>query len=134
VIAWTDGRALVATGSPFDPVVFGGRTHRIGQGNNAFVFPGVGLGALVAEAREITDGMFAAAARRLAEEIRDEDLQAGSLFPPISDLRRITAAIATSVVRQAQRDGVGRAPDEERLAATIAEAMWFPEYLPYLAI
>ncbi len=132
VLAWTDGQALVATGSPFSPVTFGGRTHRIGQGNNAFVFPGVGLGALVAEAREVTDGMFAAAARRLAEEIRDEDLAAGSLFPPIADLRRVTAGIAAAVVAAAHRDGVAGAALPVSVPAAIAEAMWFPAYLPYV--
>jgi malic enzyme len=111
-------------------VTFAGRTHRIGQSNNAFVFPGVGLGALVTEAREITDGMFAAAARRLAEETRPEDLQAGSLFPPVADLRRVTAAIAEAVARQAQRDGVGREVPE----GAVAQAMWFPDYLPYVAV
>jgi malic enzyme len=130
VIAWTEGRALVATGSPFPPVVFRGRTHRIGQGNNAFVFPGVGLGALLAEAREITDGMFAAAARRLAEEIRDQDLAEGSLYPPVADLRRVTASIAEAVARQAHREGVGReiGPD------AVAREMWFPAYLPYVPV
>jgi malate dehydrogenase (oxaloacetate-decarboxylating) len=132
VMAWTEGRALVATGSPFPPVTWAGRTHRIGQGNNAFVFPGLGLGALLAEAREITEGMFAAAARRLAEEIQDRDLQAGSLFPPIADIRRVTAGIAGAVIRQAQRDGVGRElPDITR---AVSEAMWFPDYLPYAAV
>ena len=132
VMAWTEGRALVATGSPFPPVTWGGRTHRIGQGNNAFVFPGLGLGALLAEAREITEGMFAAAARRLAEEIQDQDLQSGSLFPTIADLRRVTAGIAEAVIRQAQRDGVGRElPDVTR---AVSEAMWFPDYLPYAAV
>jgi malic enzyme len=124
VLAWSEGRALVATGSPFPPVTFGGRTHRIGQANNAFVFPGVGLGALLAEAREITDPMFAAAAWALGAEIRDEDLAAGSLFPPVAELRRVTAGIARAVAHQAHQDGVGRAVAE----GAVAEAMWFPDY------
>jgi malate dehydrogenase (oxaloacetate-decarboxylating) len=128
LLAWTEGRALVATGSPFPPVAFGGRMCRIGQGNNAFVFPGLGLGALLAEVREITDGMFAAAARRLADEVQDADLAAGSLFPPVAEIRRVTAAIAVAVIRQAQREGVGREIAEP--AAAVAEAMWYPEYLP----
>jgi malate dehydrogenase (oxaloacetate-decarboxylating) len=134
VIAWTNGRALVATGSPFDPVTFAGRTHRIGQGNNAFVFPGVGLGAMVVEAREITDGMFAAAARRLAEEIRDDDLQAGSLFPPVEDLRRVTSGIAEAVAQQAVRDGVGRDLTVPAIAAAVADAMWMPAYPRYVPV
>jgi malate dehydrogenase (oxaloacetate-decarboxylating) len=135
VIAWTQGRALVATGSPFAPVTFAGRTHRIGQGNNAFVFPGLGLGAMIVEAGVITETMFAAAARRLADEIRDDDLQAGSLFPPIADIRRVTAGIAAAVIRQAQRDGVGRReiPDEA-ITRAVADAMWSPAYLPYVAV
>jgi malate dehydrogenase (oxaloacetate-decarboxylating) len=131
VIAWTDGRALVATGSPFPPVVRGGRTHRIGQGNNAFVFPGLGLGALVAEARAITDGMFAAAARRLAEEIRDQDLDAGSLYPPVADIRRVTVAIADTVVRQARDEGLGRPLPDHEIPAAVTQAMWYPDYVSY---
>jgi malic enzyme len=133
VVDWSQGRALVATGSPFPPVTHGGRTVRIGQCNNAFVFPGVGLGALVAEAREVTDGMFAAAARQLAEEIHDTDLRAGSLYPPIANIRRVTVGIARAVVRQARDEGVGRPLPDEAIAAAVAEAMWFPEYPPYLS-
>ena len=81
VMAWTGGRALMATGSPFEPVDVGGRKVRIGQGNNAFVFPGVGLGVLVSEAREVTDGMFAAAADALAAQLPEEDLRAGQPLP-----------------------------------------------------
>jgi malic enzyme len=130
VLAWSDGRALVATGSPFAPVTCAGRAHRIGQANNAFVFPGVGLGALLGEARVLTDAMFAAAARSLAAETRDEDLQAGSLYPRIGDLRRVTAAIAETVAAQAGRDGVGHPV----AAAAVADAMWFPEYPAYVAV
>jgi malic enzyme len=127
VLAWTDGRALMATGSPFEPVEFGGRTVRIGQGNNAFVFPGVGLGVLVSEAREVTDGMFAAAADTLAEQLPDEDRQDGSLFPRIVGLRRVTAHVAEAVVRQAVSDGVARNPPDNP-AEAVAAAMWDPVY------
>jgi malate dehydrogenase (oxaloacetate-decarboxylating) len=131
VIRWTGGQALVATGSPFAPVIHGGRTHHIGQGNNAFVFPGVGLGALVAEAREITDGVFAAAARQLASEIHQQDLESGSLFPPIADIRRVTAGIAAAVVRQARDEGVGRPLPDDQIPAAVAAAMWYPDYPSY---
>ena len=128
IAQWTEGRALVATGSPFAPVTFGGRTTRVGQGNNVFIFPGIGLGALVSEAGEITDGMFAAAAERLAAEVRDEDLAAGSLFPPVADLRRVTARIAEAVVREACREGLGRPFPDAEIAPAVASAMWEPLY------
>jgi malic enzyme len=128
VALWSEGRALVATGSPFAPVTWGGRTTRVGQGNNVFIFPGVGLGALLAEAREITEGMFAAAAERLAAEVRDEDLAAGSLFPPIADLRRVTARIAEAVVREARREGGGRPLPDAEIPGVVAAAMWDPRY------
>jgi len=127
VVAWTGGRALMATGSPFDPVEVGGRKVRIGQGNNAFVFPGVGLGVLVSEAREVTDGMFAAAADALAAQLPEEDLRAGSLFPRIAGLRGVTAHVAEAVVRQAVSEGVARNPPEDP-AGAIAAAMWEPAY------
>jgi malic enzyme len=127
VMAWTAGRALMATGSPFEPVDVDGRKVRIGQGNNAFVFPGVGLGVLVSEAREVTDGMFAAAADALAAQLPEEDLRAGSLFPRVAGLRAITARVAEAVVRQAVSEGVARNPPENP-AETIAATMWDPAY------
>ena len=127
LMAWTSGRALVATGSPFDPVAVGDRHVRIGQSNNAFIFPGVGLGTLVSEAREVTDSMFAAAADALAEQVTAEDIAAGSLFPRISEIRRITARVAEAVVRQAAADGVARNPAEDP-AEAVAAAMWDPVY------
>jgi malic enzyme len=129
VLRWTDGRALVATGSPFPSVVHGGRTRRVGQGNNALIFPGVGLGSLVAGAREVTDGMFRAAAERLADELRQEDVEAGALYPPISALRRVTASIAEAVVRQARQEGVAADVPGDDVARRVAEAMWEPAYI-----
>jgi malic enzyme len=134
VLRWTDGRALVATGSPFPSVVHAGQPRRVGQGNNVFVFPGVGLGALLAEAREVTDGMFRAAASRLAEEMRREDLEAGALYPPISSLRRVTAHIAEAVVRQARADGVAPDVPGEDVPRRVAEAMWEPAYVRLVAV
>jgi malate dehydrogenase (oxaloacetate-decarboxylating) len=126
-MAWTGGRALIATGSPFEPVDVDGRKVRIGQGNNAFVFPGVGLGVLISEAREVTDGMFAAAADALAREVAEEDLRAGSLFPSISNLRRITGLVAEAVIRRSAEEGVARNVPENP-AEAVAAAMWEPVY------
>jgi malic enzyme len=128
VIAWTNGRALVATGSPFPPVQHGERTFVIGQANNAFVFPGIGLGTLVAEARAVTDGMLAAAARALADEVRDEHLDASSLFPAVANLRRVTARVAAAVVAAARDDGVGRRLADEAIPGAVGAAMWLPVY------
>jgi malate dehydrogenase (oxaloacetate-decarboxylating) len=131
VIAWSDGRALVATGSPFDPVEYDGRRIVVGQGNNVFVFPGVGLGAIVAEASAVTDSMFVAAADQLAAEVSDEELASGSIFPSVSRIRGVTARIAERVVRAAREDGVARrALRDDEIVAAIAAAMWEPVYLP----
>ena len=129
VLRWTEGRALVASGSPFPSIVHGGRSRRVGQGNNVFIFPGVGLGALVAEARELTDGMFRAAAECLADEVREEDAEAGALYPPISGLRRVTGHVAEAVVRQARREGVAPDVPEDDVAQRVAKAMWDPRYV-----
>jgi len=129
VLAWTDGRALVATGSPFAPVRVGERVVRIGQSNNAFVFPGVGLGSLVAGAREVTDEMFVAAARAVAAEVPQADLEAGALFPRIADLRRVTARVAEAVVHEAVASGLATeaVPD---VPGAVSAAMWEPAYSP----
>jgi malate dehydrogenase (oxaloacetate-decarboxylating) len=128
IIGWTEGRALVATGSPFEPVPFAGRSISIGQANNAFVFPGVGLGAILAEAREVTDSMFTAAADRLAAVPSETDLNAGSLFPRVRDLRRVTAAVAEAVIREARDCGVGKPIPDDQIPTLVAAAMWTPEY------
>jgi malic enzyme len=127
-IEWTDGRALIATGSPFEPVAFGGRTHVIGQANNAFVFPGVGLGAIVSEAREVTDDMFLAAAEELASSVDDERLAAGALYPPSSALRDASRKIAIRVVREARDLGLGRSWTDDEIETAVDLAIWEPIY------
>jgi malate dehydrogenase (oxaloacetate-decarboxylating) len=128
LMAWTGGRALVATGSPFAPVTVGGRTVRIAQANNAFVFPGVGLGALVAEAREVTDGMLLAAAERLAEETAARTAGDEALFPRMDELRTVTARVAESVAREARRAGVAGPLEDDRIPEAVRAAMWSPVY------
>jgi malic enzyme len=131
ILRWTGGRALVSTGSPFDPVEYEGRTHVIGQANNAFVFPGIGLGAIVAEAREVTDDMFLVAAEALAGIVAAERQDDGSLYPSPSRLREVSREIAVRVVRAARDDGFGRAFRDEEIEPAVDDAMWFPEYRPY---
>jgi len=132
VLRWTDGRALVATGSPFDAVEVDGLRREVGQANNVFVFPGLGLGAIAAETRSITDRMFLLAARTLAAAVTDARLAAGALYPPVGDLRAVTRAIAIGVVREAIESGLaGIAPDDD-IEAVIDGAMWWPAYVPYL--
>jgi len=131
VLRWSDGRALVATGSPFEPVRWDGREIRIGQANNVFVFPGVGLGLLVSEARTVTEAMFTAAAAALARCVADDDLANGGLFPRVRELRRVTAHVAEAVVRAARDVGIGRPLSNPAIRAAVAAAMWEPRYLPY---
>jgi malic enzyme len=128
IIAWTQGNALVATGSPFDPVPWSGRSIRIGQANNVLIFPGVGLGALVAEASRVSDAMFGVAAETLASQVTDEELSAGALFPRLRELRHITHAVACAVVKQAREEGVGRPISDEEISEAVRKHMWTPEY------
>ncbi len=132
VLAWSQGRAIVATGSPFEAVTLDGVRHEIGQANNAFIFPGVGLGAIVAETRAITDRMFLLAARTLAAAVTDERIASGALYPPISSLRAVSREIATAVVREAIETGVAGADiSSEGAAAAVDAATWWPAYVPY---
>ncbi len=127
VLTWSDGRALVATGSPFDPVCVDGATRVIGQANNVFIFPGLGLGAIVSRAREITDSMFLAAAKTLADFTPGERVEQGALYPPLSQLRPISRAIAVAVAREANESGVAK-PSSADIEAAVDAAMWWPDY------
>jgi len=124
----SDGRALVATGSPFDPVEFNGRKHIIGQCNNVFIFPGVGLGALISETRRVTDSMFLAAARALAQFTRAQALTESELYPSLRDLRPVSRLIALSVAQTARQEGLGKDLSDAELEAQVADFCWFPDY------
>ena len=133
IYEWTDGRAFVATGSPNPDVVLPSGRRIIGQANNVFIFPGVGLGAIVAEARELTDEAFLTAAREFSAMVSAERLAAGAMYPPIRDLRRIARTIAVAVVRQLRDSGYGRQYRDEEIEPAVDAAMWWPEYLPFAA-
>jgi len=128
LIRWTDGRALVATGSPYGPVKYQGRTIPIAQCNNVFIFPAVGLGVVASRARRVTDGMMLAAACALGEQSPARTSQSGSLLPPLADIRAVALAIATAVGLEAQRAGVAPKTDPEEFRARVAAAQWKPQY------
>lgn len=126
VLRWTDGQALIATGSPFDAVVHGGRRFEIGQGNNVFIFPGLGLGSLAVSARTISDGMITAAAQALATCVTSDELADGLLFPKIDRLREVSAAVACAVAQAAVAEGLTNEPAP--LRSNIEALMWRPDY------
>ena len=132
VIDWTEGRALIATGSPFEPVRYGGETIEIGQGNNVFIFPGLGLGALLSGAREISDEMISSCAHALAQSVTDDELARGLLYPSIDRLREASAYVATAVIEQAAADGRIDTPDSD-VFQYVCDAMWEPVYPEYVA-
>jgi len=129
-IAWSDGRAIVATGSPFDPVVHRGRTYRVGQGNNAFVFPGIGLGLWAGRVRRVTDGMFLDVARALADMVGASDLEQGAVYPALTRIRECSHAVACAVIRRAVAEGHASPDMLPCLEETVRRAMWFPNYRP----
>jgi malic enzyme len=128
ILQWTEGRALVATGSPFADVALRGGVQRIGQANNVFIFPGIGLGTIVSGASEVTDGMISASAHALAESLSDEELSARCLMPEVSRLWDITGNIAFAVGRQAIKDGVAEKIGDDEYQQRIDDYRWKPEY------
>lgn len=133
VVEWTEGRAVVATGSPFAPVEHAGKTHRVAQGNNVWIFPGVGLGALAAESKRVTDEMFVAAAHALADEVESHDLEEGALYPRLRRLRDVSAKVALAVARTVVKNELGPHRSDAELSARIEQLVWDPSY-PRLTI
>jgi malic enzyme len=129
-IRWSEGRAIVATGSPFDPVDFAGRRFCIGQGNNAFIFPGVGLGLWVGKVQRVTDAMFLDAAKALAREVTSQELERGLIYPDLSRIRTCSHSVACAIVRRAFAQGHARATFTRDVESEVLQAMWVPRYLP----
>jgi malate dehydrogenase (oxaloacetate-decarboxylating) len=133
ITEWSGGRALIATGSPFPTVYHDGRQIPVRQGNNVYIFPGVGLGTLVAGSRAVSDAMFTAAAHALASCVTDADAHRGALYPPVEELWNVTGRIASAVVRAARDEGVGRAFDDDQIDHAVANARWdfaYPTLVP----
>jgi malic enzyme len=128
VLKWTDGHAIVATGSPFAPVEFGGSTRHIGQANNVYVFPGIGLGAILSETHEVSDSMFLAAAEALASCVTEDDLAVGRIYPDHSHLRRVARAIAAAVIREARQLNLGRLIPDQAIDSILDQFTWYPDY------
>jgi malate dehydrogenase (oxaloacetate-decarboxylating) len=129
--AWTDGRAVIGTGSPFPPIVRDGRSLAVDQTNNAYVFPGIGLGVLSVKAKRVTDGMFVAAAKVLAEISPAARDAHAPLLPPVAQLREVAFAVARAVARHARAEGQCEPFDDEKIDSLILRKMWTPVYRPY---
>jgi malate dehydrogenase (oxaloacetate-decarboxylating)(NADP+) len=128
---WSGGRALFASGSPFDPVTFNGQHYVPRQGNNSYIFPGVGLGAIAGDLRRVTDRMFMAAARTLAAQVSDADLAQGSLYPPLNRVRDVSAFIAAAVIEEAVSAGLAEIEPPADMLAYVRSQMYAPHYTPF---
>jgi malate dehydrogenase (oxaloacetate-decarboxylating) len=126
LVAWTKGRALIATGSPFGPVWYEGQSYQIAQANNALIFPGLGLGVTACRARRVSDGMLAAAAHALAD-LSDCGAPGAALLPPVASLRETSAIVGAAVARAAQAEGLAQVALDDPVRQ-VREAMWAPAY------
>jgi malate dehydrogenase (oxaloacetate-decarboxylating)(NADP+) len=128
----TAGRAIFASGSPFAPVALEGKTLVPAQGNNVYVFPGVGLGVIASGARHVTDEMFFAAAKALAQEVAADDLEQGRVYPPLARIREVSATIAAAVAEVAYQQDLATKPQPDDLLSSIKSLMYEPQYLSYV--
>lgn len=129
---WTEGRAIFASGSPFDPVIFEGKKFVPAQGNNIYIFPGVGMGVMASRASRVTNEMFLVAARVLAAEVSDTDLRIGRIYPPLPRIREVSTAIAVAVAELAYSRGLATKPRPQDLPEHIRILMYEPEYESYV--
>jgi malate dehydrogenase (oxaloacetate-decarboxylating)(NADP+) len=129
---WTQGRAIFASGSPFQPVTINGKRYVPGQCNNSYIFPGVGLGVIVSAARYVTDEMIFSAAKALAGEVTDTDLEQGRIFPSLTKIRDVSAVIAAAVAEVAFNRGLARKPKPDNLVTYIESQMYEPKYQRYI--
>ena len=123
---------MFASGSPFDPVTYRNKTYVPGQGNNAYIFPGVGLGVIVSRSRIVTDEMFLAAAHSLADQVKDSDIERGRVYPPLSAIRQVSAKIAANVAQMAYDNGFTDKPEPDDVLAEVHEYMYRPVYPHYV--
>ena len=119
----------MATGSPFGPLEYGGSVRHIGQANNVYIFPGIGLGAILAETHEVSASMFLIAAEALASCVTEDDLAVGRIYPDQSHLRRVARTIAAGVIREARRLNLGRMIPDQAIDSVLDDFIWYPEYL-----
>jgi len=127
---WSNGKAIVATGSPFDPVELNGKTYYTSQGNNMYIFPGLGLGATICKASRISDNMFFAAARTLSSCVTTEELEKGQVYPDITQIREVSKKVAIEVINVAFAEGVSRIPRPKNLEELVVRSMYVPNYTP----
>jgi len=129
---WTEGRAIFASGSPFAPVTFNGKTYMPGQANNAYAFPGIGLGITACDATFVIDEMFFVAAKALANAVSEADLAQGRIYPPLTKIKEVSTAIATAVAEVAYNQGIARKPKPDDFPAFIKSQIYEPKYRPYV--
>jgi malate dehydrogenase (oxaloacetate-decarboxylating) len=134
VINWTNGDAIVATGSPFDPVIYDGKEHIIPQCNNSYIFPGIGLGVIAVGAKRITDEMLMIASETLAAQSPRANTGEGSLLPALTEIEALSKKIAYNVAKQAIKQGLALEISDEKLEQSIAANYWIPEYRDYKRI